>query len=50
MSKRVKTLIGTVIGLALARRLVGSAGALVQSDNLPFFVALGALSQGYVLD
>ena len=44
MSKRVKTLIGTVMGLAFGAALGRLAGALVQSDNLPFFVALGALT------
>ena len=44
MSKRVKTLIGTVMGLAFGAALGRLAGTLVQSDNLPFFVALGALT------
>ena len=43
MSKRVKTLIGAVVGLALGAALGWLAGALVRSDNVPFFVALGAL-------
>ena len=43
MSKRVKTLIGAVVGLALGAALGWLAGALMRSDNAPFFVALGAL-------
>ena len=44
MSKRVKTLIGAVVGLALGAALGWLAGALVRSDNVPFFVVLGALA------
>jgi len=44
MSKRVKTLIGAVVGLALGAAFGRLAGALVRSDNVPFFVALGALA------
>jgi hypothetical protein len=44
MSKRVATLIGAVVGLALGATLGRLAGALVRSDNLPFFVVLGALA------
>ena len=44
MSKRVKTLIGAVAGLALGAALGRLAGALVRSDNVPFFVVLGALA------
>jgi hypothetical protein len=43
MSKRVKTLIGAVVGLALGLALGWLGGTLVRSDNVPFFVALGAL-------
>ena len=43
MSKRVKIFVGAVVGLALGAALGWLAGALVQSDNVPFFVALGAL-------
>ncbi len=43
MSKRVKTLVGAVMGLALGAALGRLAGALVRSDNRPFFVVLGAL-------
>jgi F0F1-type ATP synthase assembly protein I len=32
-----------VVGLALGAGLGQLAGALVRSDNMPFFVALGAL-------
>ena len=41
MSKRVKTLIGAVVGLALGAALGWLAGTLVRSDNVPFFVVLG---------
>jgi len=44
MSKRVKTLVGAVVGLALGAALGRLAGALVRSDNVPFFVVLGALA------
>ncbi len=40
MTRRVKVLIAAVIGLALG----AAAGWLVRSDNLPFFIALGALA------
>ena len=43
MSKRVKTFVGAVVGLALGAALGRLAGALIRSDNAPFFVALGAL-------
>ena len=43
MSKRVVTLIGAVVGLALGAALGWLAGALMRSDNAPFFIALGAL-------
>ena len=44
MSKCVKVLIGAVAGLALGAALGWLAGALVRSDNVPFFVVLGALA------
>ena len=44
MSKRVKTFFGAVVGLALGAALGWLAGALVRSDNVPFFVVLGALA------
>ena len=44
MSKRVRTLIGAVVGLALGAAFGRLAGALVRSDNVPFFVVLGALA------
>jgi hypothetical protein len=43
MSKRMKTLIGAVVGLAFGAALGWAAGAGIRSDNVPFFVALGAL-------
>jgi hypothetical protein len=44
MSNRVKTLIGAVVGLALGAALGWLAGNLVRSDNVPFFMVLGALA------
>jgi hypothetical protein len=44
MSKRVKTFFGAVVGLAFGAALGWLAGALVRSDNVPFFVVLGALA------
>ena len=43
MSKRVATLIDVLVGLALGAAFGWLAGALVRSDNAPFFIALGAL-------
>jgi hypothetical protein len=48
MAKGVKTLSRAVVGLAFGAALGATlgwfAGALVRSDNVPFFVALGALA------
>ena len=44
MSRRVKILIGAVVGLALGAAFGRLAGALVRSDNVPFFVVFGALA------
>ncbi len=43
MPGRAKVIVGAVIGLALGAGLGQLAGWLVRSDNVPFFVALGAL-------
>ena len=44
MSKRSRARIGAVMGLALGAGLGWLAGSLLPSDNVPFFVALGALA------
>ena len=41
MSNREQTLVGAVVGLALGAAFGWLAGALVRSDNVPFFVVLG---------
>ena len=43
MRMRAHLIIGAMIGFALGAGLGWLAGWLVRSDNLPFFVALGAL-------
>ena len=44
MTKRARILVAAVIGLALGAALGWFAGWVARSDNVPFFVALGALA------
>ena len=44
MTKRARILVAAVIGLALGAALGDLAGRVARSDNVPFFVALGALA------
>jgi hypothetical protein len=44
MPKRAQSMVAGVAGLAVGVGLGQLAGALVRSDNMPFFVALGALA------
>ena len=47
MTSRTKALVGAITGLVLGAALGWLAGWLVRSDNMPFFVALGALAGGW---
>jgi len=42
MSSRAGAILGVLIGLAVGAGLGQLTGRLIRSDNLPFFVALGA--------
>ena len=44
MTKRARILVAAVIGLVLGAALGWFAGWVARSDNMPFFVALGALA------
>lgn len=44
MSRRARALAGIATGLMLGATLGWLAGSLIRSDNLPFFLALGALA------
>jgi hypothetical protein len=44
MAGRATLILGALIGLAVGAGLGLLAGRLIRSDNLPFFVALGAIA------